>query len=266
MGAFYIRRAGTYQAPGEVLRQQGFSAGERLTAGPYAVEVYPRQQDTRPPIQRFEGDDFIAAAGTVLLHSARDTDALEALYAGFTPGEPLGGEAMGMHGLVIRKRGRTFVTADALGAFPIFYSRKTSSVSTSFLALAAEAPRLTVTRQGAAEYVLNGAIVGDDTLVGEIQRLPFGAILELTADGAHLHQRAVGVPDPDPRPRAELLIDATVRVDRYMQSVLSAFDGSLSCAITGGYDSRLLLALALKNGAAPRAIVYGEGGTDVQVA
>nr|MBA3431448.1 hypothetical protein [Actinomycetota bacterium] len=177
MGAFYIRRAGTYEAPKEVLRQQGFSAGERLTAGPYAVEVYPRQQDTRPPIQRFEGDDFIAAAGTVLLHSARDTDALEALYAGFTPGEPLGGEAMGMHGLVIRKRGRTFVTADALGAFPIFYSRKTSSVSTSFLALAAEAPRLTVTRQGAAEYVLNGAIVGDDTLVGEIQRLPFGAIL-----------------------------------------------------------------------------------------
>src|SRR5439155_21540411 len=56
-------------------------------------------------------------------------------------------------------------------------------------------------------------------------------------------------------------------LDRYFAAVVASFGDRVTCALSGGYDSRLILALLRRHGINPRVYVYGPpGDKDVKLA
>lgn len=65
----------------------------------------------------------------------------------------------------------------------------------------------------------------------------------------------------------ELLYEQATLIKRQMETIVSAYGKNITTALSGGYDSRLLLSLLIDAGVTPQLYVYGENSSpDVLVA
>jgi hypothetical protein len=268
LGAIWISRRNGHamtETAATVIERQGFHHGERLQTPTHEVLVYPRQQSVEPAmVHRRPNGDWIAAAGSPLRGKLRDTDALADLFDEFD-GTTKGLDVAGTFALVVYKAGQLHITTDRLSAFPVFRG-DSGAVSTSWLALAMTEPRISFDDYAVYEYVLTGALTGDETLAREIRRLPWCSTLTISADGEQLAVPTPVLPDPDTRPRSVLLEETERLLSRYFDGVLAATDRRVDAGITAGLDSRLLVASVRRHGVTPRLRVYGDGSLDVAVA
>lgn len=111
-----------------------------------------------------------------------------------------------------------------------------------------------------ADYLCLDHVVGNDSLHSRVQRTPPGSIISFrgteliveTADRVNLREERA-----DPVKALELL----------MEEVLAWWTPESVLCITGGLDSRLLLAILLANGVRPRLLTAGQRGSfDLAVA
>jgi asparagine synthase (glutamine-hydrolysing) len=157
-----------------------------------------------------------------------------------------------------------------MGVYKIYRADAWSVVSSSFLLALTAIDRPLLDHQGVYEYVFEGATFGGRTIVKGLQ------LLDRRQVGA-LGQRARLQAIPDSRPenlaRGAFARGAFARhVERtvgelsdWFGEFAAAFGGNVDTALSGGYDSRLILALARAGGRRPRVHVYG-GPNDPDVA
>lgn len=247
----------------QTLKSQGFQQPTTLQAAGYTVLAHPQQTATAPAVAR-RGADFATAAGTFLFRGRRDAAALAALLEVFDGSMEVLHEAIGQYVVAITHQGQLHVGSDRAGATPLFTAQ--GRLSTSFLALASTLPRVTLAGQECREYVLAGAALGDRTPLREITRVPLGADVTIS-DGQVTVAGKPRLPVLDDRPFPELLEDADARLADCMGGIVDAFDGRIGCALTGGFDARLMFALLRRAGAEPDLSIYtGREGSSVEVA
>jgi hypothetical protein len=266
MGGFLIR-PDTVARPAEAVgfRDLGLGPGIDLKAGPWLVSVYPGRHETAPSVYSDERG-FIALAGTFWLGHAQGTDALQSAFDRFENGTEFLRDALGHFALVIWKRGRLCVVADAVGAFRIFLERSTPAVSTSFLTLASALPRAHFDTQSIYEYILSGAVLGDASLLEEIQTLPRDATLTFSETEIVVERSPPELPARSAAEKETLLDRTSGYLDRFFTAISSGKSNKLSCALTAGYDSRLILAELRHFNVRPRVLVYGKDDANVRIA
>ena len=266
MGGFYLcrddERADTRLASArEQFARHGFGAPTELAAVGYRGFHVPYIHGG-PDLLLRRGDDFAAVAGTLVHNGKLGRDALEGLLdRGGLPFDDW--RATGGHfGAAVAKDGRLGVFTGFFGAFQIFHTPALDVISTSFLATAAASPRLTWDRQGLYEFAFNVFPTGDDTVFEQVRRLGPGVQLEL-GEHPRLH-----------RVSKALLSPASVTVDEVASTLRSivapyveAYGDAMQCPLSGGLDSRLVLALLRDAGVRPHVYVYGApGDPDVEIA
>jgi hypothetical protein len=211
-------------------------------------------------------DGFAAAAGTFLYGGAVGAEALRRFATAEDPNAALS-EADGHFALILRHGGRTQLLRDRVGALEVFFDDTLGVISTSFLALARTLQRTCVNPQEVYEYVFNGVSLGNTTPVAGIRRLGFGE--RIAVNPVPLIERTERLLLP------ALRVDgAEAAADGILQSLLvhtamlgCVFDGRIKLALSGGYDSRFLLALFRHNGISPDLFVYGAADSaDVLIA
>ena len=168
----------------------------------------------------------------------------------------------------MRRAGRTFLFTDWFAAFQLFHDGERRVFSTSLLAATQALPRLSFDAQGVYEFAFNVVPTGNDTIFAELKTLGPAQLVELTDAGAVVHplakplpEAAVEMPLPERIERQRAALAAIVRphVEHYGNNIF--------CPLSGGMDSRLLLALLREAGAAPNLYVYGGSGSeDVAIA
>ncbi|MEK0085992.1 asparagine synthase-related protein [Benzoatithermus flavus] len=175
------------------------------------------------------------------------------------------GELLGVFGLFVwdRRTGTWQVACDNAGFYKIFHDEQ--RVGTDFLALAAArgARAAEIPAEAMLEFVAHGGLFGGRTFLPEVQELAAHEVLLL------------GPPAPG-RPglrRVKKRLDepATVEpdflLDHFDRLVPSLRPRRLSLDLTGGFDSRLLAALASHHGLVFEAATSGEPGSpDVAIA
>ena len=157
--------------------------------------------------------------------------------------------------------GTAHVLVDRLG-FQHVYLRQgddgSAWISSSGLALAAGLPS-TVDPHHVAEWLAMGHFMSDRTLVREVRKLGAGEHVQLTKHGVATLRRwqpRLSQPDLD---MGETLVDRFG--DEFRRAVaISAVEPGLASEMTGGIDSRYLLAALLDNGASPLAWTMGQPG------
>ena len=274
MGAFFLLR----HAPGvdvaarratllAAMDRQGLRDPLRIDAPAGEIHLYATLATGAREAYVESPDRFCLATGTMIYRRETGTAALRRFFADFAWPRIPWDELSGQFCLLVGTPGSVCLITDRLGLYKVYRNADASVVSSSFLAVAAAVPRRTVDPQPAYEYVFQGATFGTGTVFREVALLDADAVLRLDAGGVTEHPlprlphgwRAGGV---------DALLDVNLAALRQYVATVAAVAGSgVSCALTGGYDSRLLLALLREQGVRPHLYVYGaDGDADVRIA
>jgi asparagine synthase (glutamine-hydrolysing) len=248
-------------------RQHGFSGpterglpGWRLLHSPHIIGG--------PESLLEQGDDLVAVAGTLTWDDLMGRPALEALLEAASLPEPDWSRLGGQFVALVRKGGRCFLLADHFAMFQLFHDRDMSLFSTSLLAALAALPRVSFNPQGVYELAFNVTPVGDETIFNELRTLGPDRIVELTPDGARSHALTKKLPGSvGEMPIGERLERHKERLAAVVRRHVRHFGDHVHCPLSGGLDSRLVLAALRSEGCRPRTYVYGgPNDGDVRIA
>lgn len=276
MGAFYLTRketAGTdasTRADDRIrtwFEREGFRTPIIRDAGPWRLYLFPKIVSPTENIFVDTNDDFCAATGTLLYRNTTGRAALKAILADHRGAGIDWTEAFGQYAVILWAGGKLELIGDPMGTYPVWYDDASTAISSSFLAVANAAENLSVDPQCVYEYVFQGTTYGDRTLFREIR-------LHAASDALTLGETVSAVPVHKPIPND--VIDAPIEehvernlanLHRYYDAIAACFGDRIDTALSGGYDSRLTLALLQSHGIKPFIHVYGsETDADVQIA
>jgi hypothetical protein len=207
---------------------------------------------------------FVAVVGTAVAERGSLDAALRNAWDQFD--EPEGSRSNGLFGnfqLLISKRDAIWLVGDPLGLIRIYASRDGAVLSSSWLAAAEALDRRSMDRTASQEYVLLGANHGDRTPIAELGLCDPCRADELTT----MTSRTMTGPDDwIAEPAFDLhskAVDtfADVLAER-ARAIARAFPSRVSAALSGGFDSRLVVAAMRMADEFPALFVYGSAGDD----
>lgn len=177
-------------------------------------------------------------------------------------------ELRGNFALFIRKGRYCRLMNDALGFVRLYASPDELFYSTSWLATCAYVGKVELDEQAAAEYVLLGASHSGRTVARGVTTLPLAHAFDLTQRRPRSRFAPgdwIGTSDPATFDDAATEADALLRTA--FKEIAAAFPGDVRTALSGGFDSRLIVAGLLACGERPELFVYGgTGSEDVPIA
>jgi asparagine synthase (glutamine-hydrolysing) len=174
----------------------------------------------------------------------------------------------GNFALFLRTQDHCLLLNDVLGLVRVYVSADGLFYSTSWLAACAYVGSVELDEVAATEYVLIGASHSDRTVAQGITTLPLAHAFDLTR---RLPQARLSA-DTWHTAWVPAAFDATVdQICSHLQTVCrevaTAFPGRTRAALSGGFDSRLIVAGLLASGNCPELFVYGDAKSeDIPVA
>jgi asparagine synthase (glutamine-hydrolysing) len=274
MGGFFLVCVGPHEDRGDdvaklqrAFAELGFSSPDIIKAEGYVFAAYPKFQSRGGGLKRYPNGDFAFVCGTCL-SDGRGLTPAALLYEQTTAIPPMTETVMGHYAAVLKKNGRTEIKLDGFGAYHIFYNLEARIVSSSFYAICSVLSAMTLSQQSACEYVFNGVVSGNETLFSEVKLAPIQARIIV---GPHamevVHPKLPVTRSFNSNRRDASLRESIALLDRYFSAVAQSFGDRVCCALSGGYDSRLILAFLRRHGMNPSVYVYGGAReTDVRVA
>ena len=241
--------------------QMGLSPPRLIRGENYVLAVFPKRQSRELAAAQFPNGDFVFTCGTLIYNSAVGKSAATAFYQDHSEVSRWSDKALGHYAVILRKNGETRIVLDGFGGFLVFYDSRRRIASSSFLAVASALDRVTVGTQAAYEFVFNGVVSGNATLFDEVSLAPANAIIEVGDRGLEFHLPSLAVPTIASTEPFEVMVEQSMELlDRYFAGVATSFGDRVTCALSGGYDSRLILAMLRRHGVRPRVYVYGPPG------
>lgn len=163
------------------------------------------------------------------------------------------------------------ILTDPAGLHHVYHSDDLSIVTNSFVAAACQAASQRLGHQEILEYILLAATFGRQSLVRDVKLLPARGEILVDGKGRRLFLRddpwVSSSPSADKACVGDQIDQAVAECDRYFAQIASAFGGKVTAALSGGYDSRLVLGMLLRHGVSPRLFVYGsQNDPDVRTA
>lgn len=236
----------------------GLTGPITIDIGSLLIEAYPKYRRPTPALVHLKDGDFAIAIGTFLFQGHHSTEALRR-YLADPAAKP--DDCRGAYLLLINRQRRITLQADAHGTYECYLDHTRTLFSTVFLALAACLPRRTLRPAECLEYVVGGVTLGTGTPLAEIDRLDLGETIDF-ADTSRRHIVRPRLVEPErPAPIEELIEHSLASLRATMTAYAAAFDKRIRISFSGGYDSRLLFALARDCGVDPELFVYGSAAS-----
>jgi hypothetical protein len=237
----------------------GFDSPEIIEARDYVFAGYRTFGNGSMSLTRSPNGNFVYVCGTCLDDSGFGAAAAARLHDCATT--MANDSMMGHYAAVLSRNGRTEIKLDRFGGYHLFYNLDAGIVSSSYYAICSVLGCLTLSRQSAYEFVFNGVVSGNETLFDEVALAPIGATIHVGAHGLKVVRPTLHVTRTfTSEAREGSLGQSIALLDRYFGAVARSFGDRVGCALSGGYDSRLILAFLRRHGLKPRVYVYGRAG------
>jgi asparagine synthase (glutamine-hydrolysing) len=252
------------------LAVQGFVRTTTLRSGNCVVEGWSQTLDADS--NSFVVDSRIGqacAVGPIWYRAAFGRTALELILSDHAAGIAVDEKELhGSFALFVQSAHGAILINDPLGLVKIHLSADTLFQSTSWLAVRAYSHHHRVNEAAAIEYVLLGAAHSNRSVAEGVSHLSLGRGFDVDRHrtfGRFEHGIAAG------GHRFSNIDDAVESFAFHLHDVASeiaqAFSERVTCALSGGFDSRLIVASLLAYGSHPTLFVYGSSGSsDVRVA
>jgi hypothetical protein len=217
---------------------------------------------------RLGPDCFLAIAGTAIVDGDLGVERKEEIYELFVDGgvERVRSQILGHYAIAVKRDDEVTLFTDPLGSFPLYYTRDEESwlASNSLHACAVSCDHVSLDTSRLTTTILQSGLPADRTFYRGIRRL-FGSqvIRANTADALHVDECASPTYS---LPRAPTSVSDAV--EQYVEQVRSVFSqiaevGDIGVMLTGGLDSRTVLAGLLDQGGAP-TVLSGTGNNSTK--
>ena len=252
-------------------QRQGFVASERFDFGSgsawwFATPDNPRGSGAFARV----GEVFAACVGTVYWRGMTGRKLLQRLLNDYaSPVDMPLDEFSGSFAMLFGSRSGVWLFNDALGIQKVYETAQHSILSTSLMVCRATLRQPQVNRLRAQEYVLLGGTHGRDTPVAGIRIIDPTAALELSGQHSTTPLHPPGrlrIPCAFRNPDEAVEAVSSVIIEDF-RNMSQAFGPDIGMALSGGFDSRLLLAALDRVDVQPHLYVYGDPrDADVQTA
>jgi asparagine synthase (glutamine-hydrolysing) len=252
------------------MTRQGFVAASRSgwQDGNLYTWSHPGQAGT-DNFEVWQGDDFAACVGPLWYRGQFGRAALRLALGDIQAKGHVDEAALrGNFALFLCAGKRCMLLNDSLGLVRVYASADGLFYSTSWLAACVYSGSTQLDMAAAIEYVLLGASHSTDTVAQGVTSLPLAHAFDLVQrcpvrripDDAWLRRR-------EPASFEQALDEIQAHLEVVFTEAATAFPGRIRAALSGGFDSRLIVACLLACGILPDLFVYGAPGSpDVTVA
>jgi asparagine synthase (glutamine-hydrolysing) len=274
MAIFVLSRTDAPEDIGDSVERRlgpgAFKPLDTLPCGDWRLMLFGRT-DT-PTLSVYHGEtpgEFGCAVGTFMYDGQIGPEAVRRAFSTFDDDQGLREDCFGHFALLLHRNGKTVLATDRLGAVKIYWNKDDGVLSNSFIcALAStKAPRLA--RQEVYEYAWQGSVFGDRTFIEQIRTIPPASVAILDRS-VRVTPIRTETEEPRETGRSDLSRVAAEQLSALrpvFKQYARHFPDRLRTALSGGYDSRLVLALLLEAGVRPELYVYGANDDpDVRVA
>jgi hypothetical protein len=273
VGGFVLHRYSSLQGDAtppsaalDVFALKGLSPSVTLRGDGFALHLFNKSIAPIDNVHQ-EGTDFAAASGTLSYRGDFGQPGLRRLLDDVRKERLDWSEIEGNYVLMLHTGGRLSLVTDPTGLYPVYCDRDRGVFSNSFLAVARHARTRTPNLQEIREYVFGAGFYGESTLLAEVQRLD--SLRQWHIEPEFESQPRPWVPNTSPVGRSfdDLVEEISSALLEYFRRLERGFGDRVCASLSGGYDSRLVLALLRRAGVRPYLFVYGtETDGDVMVA
>jgi asparagine synthase (glutamine-hydrolysing) len=273
MGAFALLRGigpDTDRAAAEMdglFHRQGFRERRTIRLEGWTLVLCRKIQAPQDNLLLIDQKNFAFATGAFVYRDAVGALALARYHEDATHGTIDWDAAWGSYFVLVGTRDGLRAHLDPLGSYKVFSAADSAFHSSSFLAAAHLAKSRTLDPQGVYQYVFEGATFGNRTIFKELQLFPSGVVTDLGPSA--IKPIATGIVAKFDRSASrEQHIERTLETLRQrFRTLAHVFGDRIDTALSGGYDSRLILALLREQQCKPRVHVYGRPhDSDVRIA
>lgn len=249
-------------------REQEFGPGRELKTDYATLLVFPKicASDVENVFMDETGD-FCASTGTLIYKRQNSTAGLKLLLNDFRSEGIDWSMLHGNYCVFVGTRNTLHMFTDPIGTYPVWCDREGAVFSNSFPAMVAAIDEKSIDPQSVFEYVFQGSVYGGAALFRELKLFDCKSIATLSSTIET---------QPLPRPAGSGLTSGDIEehVSRNVDNLRGYFSAIGAChgdridtALSGGYDSRLTLALLQEQGLRPEIHVYGgDNDPDVRIA
>jgi asparagine synthase (glutamine-hydrolysing) len=251
-------------------RRQGFAAATHLEWSQGHALWYPTSGNplgSGALVQ--DGRRFAAYVGSVHWQGLTRTALLRRVLAGFdAPASMPLRDFSGAFAMLFCDGDQVWLFHDAVGIQKVYATADRFVLSTSLLVCRSTLASPRVNRLRAQEYVLLGSTHALDTAIDGVRVLDPTQALELRSGTTRtLHPAEDWRCAPRFRTMPEAVDTLAAMIAADFDSMARAFGPKIGMALSGGFDSRLLLAALDHQGVVPTLYVYGSASdSDVRVA
>lgn len=222
--------------------------------------------------ERYVGNngDFIVQFGSLIYRKMVGHKALQSVLESFDQETFDWADMLGSYTLLIYKSGDFYVVNDGLGTAKLYFDDAEHVISNSFLACCLSTPISHLNTAACYEYVINGALFGTDTLVEGVNSYPANTIIRASAGTIHSIVKPSPIQQIDEVAALSLDEAATLHCQQLrnvFEPIAHGYADRLRVSFSGGFDSRLMLAMLLEQDIKPALFVYGsDHDADVLIA
>lgn len=249
----------------------GFAGSEAQMINGHSLSVYSTLGHAEPPRQTRQGNDWTVTLGSLIFSGKREPQAQVELLTRFSTTSFDWQGLLGTHTCIVHKDRQLHLFADGLGATRLYTNDDRTIWSNSFLAMCELVRPTRFNKQACYEYVIAGSVYGDKTLTEGITALPANSIVTVDEAGTvEVVQRPSPIDNRAVEPKSrldEVAASHCRQLDAVFGPIADNYGDRIRLSFSGGFDSRLMLAMLLRHGAKPALFVYGDDNDeDVRIA
>jgi hypothetical protein len=262
--------AGGNQLYGSSLRvfeKKGLPLSQAIIRDDFVLYVFHKHQIREDNVALLDADQFISVTGTCLYNGKTGRTALIEMFQDFLVNPDFFDNICGQYCLIIFKNSRLYIFNDQVGVYHIYGDESMTVLSSSFLAIckALEGSK-TVSAQELYEYIFYSMFFGNQTYVKQINLLDSKAIWQLSPAVSPIPKPAIAELPEMATFFDEMIGKVAASLIDYFAALRVNFGDSICAALSGGFDSRLMLAAMRKVGIKPYLYVYGsDDSIDVRI-
>ncbi|RME68242.1 MAG: hypothetical protein D6782_01420 [Alphaproteobacteria bacterium] len=238
----------------------GFRKSLDRTIAGWRLMVYAPLSDAPAHVYERADGTVLACAGYLIYRGESGAAALGRMLADEDAGTISAADIYGHYALVRGDRDGWRLQNDMLGGFKIYHDASRRIFSNMFLSVFEALPDADIDPQGFYEYLWLGVSNGTRTFIAGLRSLPPYVALMIGPAGIAQRHRAPPdwmAPDMAGCSMDELVVHYGGQMMAVMGALAGQFGDRINTALSGGFDSRLILAALLAHGVRPRLFSYG---------
>ena len=249
-----------------IFRKRGLELGKTIVRDGFTLQLFKKVYAAQVHLMEFENNDFICYTGTLIYNRKTGNEALGEFYSDFISGTDYDQKLTGEYCMIIFTNNKLYLIKEYLDCYPAYTESKRRYYSSSFLNVFYQLENFSISRNELYEFVLLGLNFSSQTFIKEIVDLENGVEHELLSGKFRKRNFGTGV-DLRNYTRKESLEIVSNQLKELAGIYKNLYGNSITTALSGGYDSRLIVAMLRSVGITPEIYVYGSNDhMDVKIA